>query len=411
MTNLELSYTRPQIDIFFNTDAKFNVIPKGRRFGATHGASHACIEWILEGHAILWGDTVNANIDKYVERYFLPALKHNDLPYIWSSQKKTLKIEGAKGFVDFRSADRPENWEGFGYSKIILNEAGIILKNTYLYTNAVLPMLMDYPNAQLFALGVPKGKKARTAEKDTEHPFYTLYKRAKSGQANYRLKVYSSYDNPLLSKEDIKELSDEIRKMNPQMKLQEIDGEFVDGVGHKLWSSEEIESSRRDRPSDFDRVIIAVDPSGGNGKKNDETGIVVVGRLNRKAYILEDRTGKHTPNGWASIVQNLVIKYNAEAVVAEKNYGGEMVGTILKNAGVVVSIKLVTAKRGKILRAEPVQAIWEQGKAFLCGFFPDLENQMQFYDGSGESPNNLDAMVYGVTHQIVKAPRQAFGMS
>jgi predicted phage terminase large subunit-like protein len=223
--------------------------------------------------------------------------------------------------------------------------------------------------------------------------------------------VYSNFDNPLLKPEDVRELASEIKKMNPAMEQQEIYGQFVDGVGHKLWDNEQIEVSRREKPEQFDRVVVAVDPAGGNGKKNDDTGIIVVGRSNKKAYVLEDRTGKYSPNGWASIVKNLVDKYDADAVIAEKNYGGDMVGTILKNAGITARIKLVTARKGKILRAEPVQAIWEQGGAFLCGYFPELETQMQFYDGSGDSPNNLDAMVYAVTEQVVKAPRQAFGMT
>lgn len=410
MWNVVLEYTEAQQRIFFEGSAKFNVITKGRRFGATHGASYAVIEWILEGKKVLWGDTVNANIDKYVERYFEPALKRNQIPYHWSTQKKVLKIHGASGFCDFRSADRPENWEGFGYDRIVLNEAGIILKNTYLYTNAVLPMLMDYPDSKLYALGVPKGKKARAVEKDVEHPFYTLYKNAMAGLSDYRVMEFSSYDNPLLKKQDVDQLSEEIRRMNHAMEQQEIYGKFVDGVGHQLWGADDIEASRKEKPDKFDRVVIAVDPAGGNGKKNDETGICVVGRLNKKAYVLEDKTGKYTPKQWATVVRNLAEKYDADCIVAEKNYGGEMVGEILKAVGIRARIKLVHARKGKLLRAEPVQAIWEQGNGFLCGYFPDLENQMQFYDGSGDSPNNLDAMVYGVTEQVLKAPRRAFGL-
>lgn len=225
MPRVRLSYTRPQLEVFFPAKpARFNAIAKGRRFGATRGAAHAAIEWALEGKQILWGDTISANIKKYYERYFLPALKASkDVSYEWSERGQMLKV-GA-GFIDFRSADRPENWEGFGYHKIILNEAGIILKDRYLYTNAVLPMLMDFEGSELYALGVPKGKTLRDG---TEHPFYTMYKQGESGTDNYRSLRYSSHDNPLLTTADIEELSKEISKMSKGEEQQEVFGFFID---------------------------------------------------------------------------------------------------------------------------------------------------------------------------------------
>lgn len=218
---VHLKYTPPQLDIFFpEVPARHAVIPKGRRFGATHGAANACIEWGLEGMPMLWGDTINSNISRYVERYFLPTMRKNGIDPDWNDQKKVLKI--GKGYVDFRSADRPENWEGFGYRKIILNEAGIILADPYLYTNAVRPMMLDFPDAELFALGVPKGKSLKNGQ---EHPFYTLWK--KVGTPGYRGRAYSSRDNPLIDPSDVDELE---RDMDPTMVPQEIYGQFIDKI-------------------------------------------------------------------------------------------------------------------------------------------------------------------------------------
>lgn len=224
--NLELSYTQPQIDIFHkDLDIKYKLIAKGRRFGFTKGAAHACIEWIIEGKSILWVDTVNGNIDKYFERYFEPVLKDNKLPYKWNVQKKVLKL--FDGYVDFKSAENPENIEGFGYHKIILNEAGIILKDDDLYTKTILPMLIDFSDSQLIAGGVPKGKLKKDGN---EHRFYTLFKRA---QVNPRYKTYkySTYDNPLLTRTDIEELALEIAALSEEGKEQEIDGDFIDASG------------------------------------------------------------------------------------------------------------------------------------------------------------------------------------
>src|SRR3989304_753994 len=96
----------------------------------------------------LWVDVVNSNIDKYIERYFIPHL--NKLPrtmWEWRKQAKMITIQDA--YIDFRSADTPETMEGFGYDKAFLNEAGIILKNEYLWNNAIMPMFWDYPQAKV----------------------------------------------------------------------------------------------------------------------------------------------------------------------------------------------------------------------------------------------------------------------
>lgn len=224
--NLDLTYTDSQIKIFHeDTHIKFKKVTKGRRFGLTRGAAHAYIEWAVEGMPLLWVDTIAPNIDRYYERYIQPTLHKSGINYDWNVQKKILKIYD--GYIDFKSADRPENIEGFGYMKIFANEAGIILKDDYLYTNALLPMLMDYPESQFIAGGVPKGKVKRDG---SEHKFYTLFKQEGLNHKNYS---FSSYDNPLLTPEDIKALENEMAVMDEKMILQEIYGEFIDASGNR----------------------------------------------------------------------------------------------------------------------------------------------------------------------------------
>jgi hypothetical protein len=224
--NVELNYTPAQIEIFFTGESyKYLVVPKGRRFGSTKGAANAFIEYMLDGISpLLWVDTINGNIERYVDRYFMPVLKQ--IPkerWSWNRMKKELKINGA--ILDFRSADAPESIEGFGYKKIFLNEAGIILKNTYLYSNAILPMLLDYPESQLIASGVPKGKTLKNGDK---HKFFELYERAKAGEEGYKLLEYTSFDNPLLERVEIEKL---MMSMSKQEQDQEIFGQFVEYSG------------------------------------------------------------------------------------------------------------------------------------------------------------------------------------
>ena len=226
LNHLNLKYTPAQLEILFSNElAKFKVVTKGRRFGATKGIANGFIEWALDGVTpMLWVDTINGNIERYYERYFLPELKK--LPrewYKWDVQKKLLKIRDS--IIDFRSADAPESIEGFGYKKIFLNEAGIILKNNYLYSNAILPMLMDFPDSQLIAAGVPKGKYKKDG---TKHKFYELWEKVELGEQGFWGKQYSSYDNPLLRPEDITEIIGEVSEAEAD---QEIFGRFVEVSG------------------------------------------------------------------------------------------------------------------------------------------------------------------------------------
>jgi hypothetical protein len=223
VANLHLTYTRPQLDIFFPTEpVKYTIVAKGRRFGATRGAAHACMEWAAEGKRILWGDTINSNITRYWDRYFEPSLKHTGLKYHFDRTKNVASI--GPGVIDFRSAEIPENWEGFGYHVIILNEAGIILKDPELYEKTVLPMLLDYPDSRLFAMGVPKGKLIKDG---TDAPFWRLFSAEGPNRRSLR---FSSYDNPLLSPDDIRDLEVEMAGRDPATVRQEIYGEFMDTV-------------------------------------------------------------------------------------------------------------------------------------------------------------------------------------
>lgn len=233
---------RWQLEVFYNTTTKFNIIPAGRRSGKTQGAERCAVINTAKGDKILWVDTINSNIDRYYERYFLPDIKANELDYSWNAQKKILKIES--GYIDFRSADRPESIEGFGYDKIYLNEAGIILNNDYLFINSILPMLIDYEDSQLFAFGTPKGKVNKKGE---DHRFWILWQKVLAKDPNYTGRQLSTYDNPILSKDNIKELEEEIGKISGEAVEQEIGGKFIDASEDKVFNYNELERFTMDQ--------------------------------------------------------------------------------------------------------------------------------------------------------------------
>jgi hypothetical protein len=238
MSQVTIKITPQQDKFFSNLTGKYNLLRKGRRFGFTRGAMNFSIEKLFEGKiSILWGDTIHANIDRYFERYMKPVLSSIGRQYyIWNAQKKELRTANSMtsdpsdanaSLMDFRSADNPENWEGFGYHLIILNEAGIILKDEYLYKNAVLPMMLDFADSKLIAGGVPKGK---TIKNGSEHPYYTLSKKAQSGDPRYNEMVFTSYDSAVATKEDIDSLVQDLGGPNHPIVRQEIFAEFIDAV-------------------------------------------------------------------------------------------------------------------------------------------------------------------------------------
>jgi hypothetical protein len=204
----------------FDSKARYVTVPKGRRFGITTGGANDFIKCALQGtfKKGLWGDVVNSNIEKYIARLFVPKLRN--LPtseWSWHKNPNILYIRDA--YIDFRSAERPEGWEGFGYDKMFLNEAGIILKNEYLWQNAIRPMMWDNPNCRAIIAGTPKGNGV----------FHELYERGlDKNQPDYASFKFSSFDNPFLPRDII--MSD-IATMPQRVVQQEIYADFLDDSG------------------------------------------------------------------------------------------------------------------------------------------------------------------------------------
>jgi phage terminase large subunit-like protein len=190
---------------------------------------------------------------------------------------------------------------------------------------------------------------------------------------------------------------------------QELEGLIVEGDG-ALWSAEDLARCRGSTPPAFERVVVAVDPPA--SAHGDACGIVVAGRLDGRAFVLADRSlGGLSPLGWGRRVAAAAREFRAEAVVAEANQGGEMVRAVLGQADCVSRIKLVHASRGKRARAEPVAALYEQGRVVHCGAFPALEEEMMALgcdvggqgsgQGSGRSPDRADALVWVLTELML----------
>lgn len=184
---------------------------------------------------------------------------------------------------------------------------------------------------------------------------------------------------------------------------QELYAELLDDVEGALWSTALIDEHRCDPGyptgdgGGIWRIVVGVDPSTGDGSK-DLCGIVVAGRAaDGRVYVLEDMSIAADPDGWAKQVVYAFDKWAADAVVAEANQGNQMVSSVLRTRAPGLPITLVQAKRGKYLRAEPISALYQQGKVWHAGRFDELEEQMTIWTpDSKESPDRLDALGYAV---------------
>jgi phage terminase large subunit-like protein len=182
---------------------------------------------------------------------------------------------------------------------------------------------------------------------------------------------------------------------------QELLGEMLEDVEGALWTVALIDANRVRSAPDLRRVVVAVDPSGGSGPHSDEQGIIVAGLgVDGHVYILADRSCRLSPNGWASRAVAAYHEFGADRIVAERNFGGDMVRSTIGQVDGNVPVKMVTASRGKVQRAEPVAAAYEQGRVHHVGALAKLEDQMVMWTpADGTSPDRMDAAVWSV-HEL-----------
>lgn len=190
---------------------------------------------------------------------------------------------------------------------------------------------------------------------------------------------------------------------------QELYAEVLADNQNALWKRTDIDLTRVIKAPDLKRIVVAIDPSTTDNATSDETGIVVAGiGTDSHGYVLDDLSIKTSPQQWATRAIGAYYKYKADMIIAEANQGGDMIETVLKTIDPNIPFKKVHASRGKITRAEPVAAKYEQGKVHHVGFFPDLEDQLCEWEQGMKSPDRLDALVWALTDLILDPPFELF---
>jgi len=303
--SLPIIYHPNQDRVFFKSPAKVKVIAKGRRFGLTKGYANLVIESMLDGISpILWVDTVNSNIDRYIERYFFPIL--SKLPskhWKWRQQKKELSIFDSR--CDLRSADRPELIEGFAYRLILLNEAGIILKSEYLWENTIRPMVLDFNPDQIIG-GTPKG----------QNLFHDLKVKAQDDKdiryKDWEYFHFTSYDNPYLEKQLIQDLEKDLPE---HVKKQEIYAEFLEDSASVFRNIDRCIGSQKEGPTKDKVYYVGLDLA----KHVDFTVIAVLDEYGNQVYF--NRLNKLDWPYQKRLITDLVQNYEARLCMDSTGVG------------------------------------------------------------------------------------------
>ena len=180
---------------------------------------------------------------------------------------------------------------------------------------------------------------------------------------------------------------------------QELYAEIIEAFEGALWKPALIDEARIQEKKEMSKIIVAIDPAVTANQNSDETGIIVVGKcFNNEYHVLEDLSGRHKPDAWGKIAINAFYEWEADVIVAEVNNGGDLVEGLIRRIDSNISYRSVRATRGKILRAEPIAALYEQRRVHHVGVFSELESQMCSYTGdTTSSPDRLDALVWGLT--------------
>lgn len=313
---------------------------------------------------------------------------------VWSPTNNTLTwANGAK--VEFFSAEDPERLRGPQFSSAWCDEIA-----AWRNMNDVYSMLQ-------FCLRL--GKNPKTCITTTPKPVRLVRDLIRGCQTNPEKNILttgSSYDNS-----DNIDVSKLAAFEGTRLGRQELYAEVLEEAAGALWSVELLDKAQiheSELPGEnleqalkhFSRIVVAVDPAVSSNEESDMTGIVVAATdINGVGYILRDATDQYTPSAWAKKVVELYYEYGADRIVAERNQGGDMVRHTIETEDPTVPIRLVHASRGKFARAEPVSALYEQGRVKHLPGLDELEQQMVTWEplGSIGSPDRLDACVWALT--------------
>lgn len=377
---------------FIDSPAKRKIIRAGRRGGKTVGMAIYAVKKFLDGRRVLYAAPTADQLSRFwieVTRALSPAI---DAGVLYKNETDhIIELTGTEQRIRAKTAYNADTLRGDYADLLILDEFQLMSEDTW---NAVgAPMLLDNNGDAVF-IYTPPSMHSRSASKanDPQHAAKMFKRAAADTSGRWSTFTFSSHENPYLSKVALEEITSDMTALAYR---QEILADDVDEVPGALWSRVRIDESRVTNFPDLTRVVVGVDPTASAG--GDEAGIVTAGMSGSDYFTLSDDSRQGTPQEWASAAVAAYHRHKADCIVAEKNNGGDMVESVLRQVDPNVNVKLVWASRGKVTRAEPIAAIAEQGRDHHVGYFPQLEDELCMWLPGEASPNRLDAKVWALT--------------
>lgn len=399
--------THPKQYLFISSKKKRKIVRAGRRGGKTTSAAILAVLYFLKGKRVTYAAPTIEQVDSFwteVVRSLAEPLQYG----VFYKNETDKLIEWRQGGDDIPSAQiraktawNADTLRGGWADLLILDEWQLM--DELAWEEAGAPILTDKDGDAVFIYTPPSLRsKSVTKARDPRHAS-KMFKMAEQDMAKkdsrWLAVHFRSSDNPFISKSGLAELAQD---MSALAFRQEMLAEDTDEVPGALWTREMIENTRIKSgvpPCAMRRIVVGVDPP---GSKTNEAGIVAVGEgMDNELYILYDASKLGSPKSWATAAVELYYSQEADRLVGERNYGGDMVRATIEEVDENISYKDVNATRGKIIRAEPICAMFEKGKAHIVGEMPKLEDELCSYvKGETKSPNRLDAMVWAATEIV-----------
>ena len=388
---------------FIESKAKRKVVRAGRRGGKTVGMAILGVDKFLCGYRVLYA----APTQDQIERFWTEVVRALEEPiaagaYYKNETRHVIEVKGTENRIRAKTAFNAATLRGDYADVLILDEFQLMDETAWSEVGA--PMLLDNDGDAVFVYTPPSlHSRSMTKARDPRYAA-KLWKKANADTSGrWEAFHFTSHDNPHIS---VDALNDIAKDMTSLAIRQEINAEDVDEAPGALWQRAKIDEYRVVKASDsMSRVVVGVDPSATTG--GDEAGIITAGIYNDEYYTLADDSVQGSPETWAQAAITAYHTHKADCIVAEKNNGGEMVQSVIKQAIINarkndptvgdVPVKLVWASRGKATRAEPISAIAEKGRDHHVGTFPQLEDELCMWTPGGISPNRLDAKVWAYT--------------
>jgi hypothetical protein len=388
----------------WESSARRKIIRAGRRGGKTVIAATICVDKFLQGYRPLYAAPTSDQLETWwfeVKRALYEPIEAGALKKNESTH--SVEQEGTKNRIRGKTAWNADSLRGDYADYLVLDEYQLMNEDTWEVVGA--PMLLDNDGDAMFIYTPPSlHSRSVTKARDPMHAA-KLFKKAKEDTSGrWAAFHFASQENPHIS---VKALGEITQDMSSISYRQEILAEDINEAPGALWTQKLIDSTRLMTHPTLVRVVVGVDPT---GSTTNECGIVVAGKDDKgEGHLIDDRSLLGTPGQWADEVINAYVNNNADIIVGEANFGGDMVEATIMQAAkarkVLCRYRNVHASRGKAIRAEPIVAAYEHGKAHNIGNFPHLESEMVMWipGTSKYSPNRLDALVWAMTELDLNA--------